>query len=880
MKFFEKINPAIKASPLMILLTMLVPQVLLALFRCHTLWLIHEEMHDHVALIYANYLAVPLALAGVALGLLLWSRRSEGDLPRWSMLGVFLLQTAGLVFFLLSMDHLLPLGIDNWIVPAGPFIMLQLGGSMPGLFYSLICLANIRLFKKTWVNITTSFGLLVTIPTVLYMIMISSFSWGGSGVFVVTLFVVSTLIAAFTFLQLLLWLSGFLQYRWIPVVLFALVFPVGGMLLNRAIPFPADLQHWGFYALTLANAAILLWGCHPAARRTPLCALATAFSYPFTCYFFFLFLPFLPFSLIAMIAAGAGFLILTPVVLFILHTRQLVLMFKTQAERYGTHRIATGFLVAFLLVPASYFGRALIHRQIFFQTLDRVYASAVDTPTPMPSPSTAGYVLKRLHASKEGIYVPILSETYNRIVFGGMVLPDQKIKQLDQLLLGGTFGEVESFNDIQFYSFFTGDSMRSAGRNIRPPSRDVSLSDVECTAQIAGGVTETSILLTLQNHGDARSEYVTDIEIPEGIFVSGYELKIGDEMVPARLSDRRAALWVYHMIRDNERRDPGLVVFTRPNTLHLSVFPFAEDEERQCTLKLLYPENAAPEIRIGDRVVALPHGDASTISVCTPAGNQAVYIPAASAGKFPGIVRTPQRIELTGTPDTPGYCAEWDVKKALLAYWDSGDNQFQTVPWFVTNTEQPLVKLDSAAYWLPLIPDGNWSDQPPAPTEVIPFQCGNQIRVVPVQRGGIAVFSAKDSVTYFDGEQTRSFEAETLIDAETRYAQAINLWQLWWQTQLHPELEDAMRRELLSAARELNILIPSTAFLAAESSAQSKALKDAEDKSLNSNKNLAFDEFDSEEEMGTPEPSLLLLVILAFPLLHWMQKRNNRHENI
>ena len=881
MKRFGKINPAIRATPLMIGLTLLIPQLLLALFRSHTLYLIRDAIEEHALLIYSHYLVIPLILTAFSAGLLLWSKHRTGDLPRWSLGAIFSLETAALTAFMMSYDNLIPAGVDEWIVPDGPFTMLQLAATMPGLFYSFICLANIRLFERTWVNLSTSFGTLVTVPATLYIICSASPLWRLPAVLVVTLFVTATLIAAFTFLQLLLWLSGRLRFHVVAVLLFALLLPCGGLALNRTIPFPSNLQHWGFYALTLANAAILLCACHPKAKQHILCGLAVAFSYPFTCYFFLLFLPFLPFSLLAMIAVGAGFLILTPTILFILHTRLLVDLFKVHREQYGIRRILIGFIVAFLLVPAGYVGRAFYHHHVFFKTLDRVYAAPLDTPEPMPSPRVAGYSLRRLHALKSGEYVPILSETYNRIVFGGMVLPDRKIEQLDQLLLGGEFGEVSFFNDFAFYSFFTGESTRTSGRNVKSVSHDVALTGLECSSTASNGVTEATVLLTLKSHDDWQAEYTADITLPDGVFVSGYELKIGDEMVPARLSDRRAALWVYHMIRDQARRDPGLIFYTGPHTLHLSVFPFAREEERQCALKLLYPENARPEIRIGDRVVSLPGGAPATVLVTTPAGNRAVGIPSEKALQLPGVQRKLEEVSLSGTDATVGYCPEWDVKKHLTTYWDSGDEQLDHVLWFVTATEQPIVKMDAAAYWMPLIPDSGWSSDRPNLRKVLPLKCGGQVRVIPADGGGIVFFDSAGPVERYDGTRLIPFEAEVRIGPYTRYARAVEVWQAWWQSQLHPEREDELRRGLLQAAREINILIPSTAFLAVESSPQKKALEEAEAKSLGSHKSLAFDEFDdSEEKVGTPEPELLILIVLFLPILFGMQKHRERQKNV
>jgi hypothetical protein len=867
MKSFEKINPAIKANPLMILLTMVIPQLLLTLFRLHDFYLIHEAIEEHHALIQLNYLGFPLLLSVLALAMLFQSRHNKRDVPRLALLGFFLMQTAGLVTFLMSLEHLIPAGVDAWIVPMGTFMMVELSSFMPGLFFGFICVANIRWFENFAGNIGSSIGLLLLTPGLLFIFTNTFKLWRLPETFVISIFVFATLITAFAFLQLMLWLSGKVRGGWIASLLFALLFPLGGLVLNHWIAFPADLQHWGFYALAAANGLILLWSSLPSARNNPLCAGLTAFSYPFTCYFFFLFLPFLPFSILAMIAVGAGFLILTPSILFILHTRRLVLQFQTLETRFSKQKLIAGFLVAFLLVPMAYIGRALYHKQVFFQTLDRVYAAPINPAEPLPSTEISAYALRKLKDSKNGIYIPILSETYNRIVFGGMVLPDSKIKQLEQLLLGEISNDWNVNDEFSFYSFFTDQSTRTSGRSVRPPSRDVTLTDVTCTSEHSDGTIEATVLLTMQPHQNwGQAEYSQYITLPDGVFVSGYELKIGDEMMPARMSDRRAAMWVYHMIRDRARRDPGLVVYDRPNRLRLSVFPFAKEEERQCAIHFLYPEGMAPSVSIGNEIVKLPGGVPASTLIQTAAGRQALCIPPERSQQLPGIFRTLEKIELNGTEATPGYCPEWEVKRALLDYWNSGDKQLETVPWFITDTEQPLVEFDRAVWWFPLIPDGGWSTEMPGKMEVLPIRCGEQVRVIPKQRGGMVVFNAADAI---------DFSVDAQIGADSRYAKAVDLWQNWWQTQLHPEQEDALRKELLLAAREINILIPSTAFIAVESAAQQKALKEAENKSLKSNKSLAFDEFE-EEPIDSPEPGLLLLMLIALPVVHWWHGRRNR----
>ena len=889
MKIFEKIAPVVKVTPLLLFLTMVIPQLVLILFRAGSLCFMGEAVKDSTPLVYVHYLAVPAVLALVALWMIVRRRRSGVDIQQFYMLGALLLQSAALIWFFMQLDEIIPtrvMGADSWVVPDGPFIMVQLATAMPGLFYCFICGANIKFFEKWWVNIIGSFGLLIFIPASVYTVGLVTSSWLPSALISIPIFVGGTLIAAFGFMQLLLWLFKGIRYNWVLMLFCSLILPLGGLALNRSIPFPADLQHWGIYLLTVINAVVLLGGYHSKIREQPLYGICVALCYPFSFYFFFLFLPFLPFSLLAMVVAGAGFLILTPTVLFVMHTLQLTRTFKLMTVRFNKVVAITSFLLAFTLIPAVYVGRAYVHKSIFIKTLDAVYVQSFEDPLKLPSPDTARYVLRKMHDSKEGFYVPILSEVYNTIVFGGMILPDSKMKQLNKLLLGKKY---ERKNDIwemnSFYSMFTNESRRRSGRGVRAPSRNVALTEAKVSDLMSSnGVVEASLLITMKSGKAWQAEFRTDIEVPQGVFVSGYELKIEGEMVPARLSDRRAAMWVYHMIRDRERLDPGLVVYTAPDKLKLSVFPFSADQERQCLLKFLYPQGARPVVKIGEKSVQLSNEEGGIVKIETPAGNRAVYIPAGYVSESSAVKRARKKIILSGSDLTPGYCPEWDVKRELLKYWGSAGKQIESVPFFVTQTEQETLEFDRAAWWLAKVPDALWSNNNGGAVSnaipVIPIKCGEQVAAVSAAGGGFAYFSSQASLERFDGASDTlvPLKADLVISSDSRYSKAVGLWQDWWQTQLDMGLEQSMRQQLLLDARGLNILIPSTAFLAVESMAQAKALKAAEKKSLKKHSTLAFDEFEEENIMDSPEPALWLLMLLALPAAIWWRRREGIAE--
>ena len=113
-----------------------------------------------------------------------------------------------------------------------------------------------------------------------------------------------------------------------------LVFPVVGLLVNKRLfldglgggtknGISGDFSSPWFFGLAVLNGVLL---CCPApARPGWYLALLAGRSVPlgYTAYFILVFLPFLPLSVLAVVAIGTGFLILTPLVLLLVHIRAL-----------------------------------------------------------------------------------------------------------------------------------------------------------------------------------------------------------------------------------------------------------------------------------------------------------------------------------------------------------------------------------------------------------------------------------------------------------------------------------------------------------------------------------------------------------------------------
>jgi len=112
--------------------------------------------------------------------------------------------------------------------------------------------------------------------------------------------------------------AGIPQAKRAAIVVCALVLPLGRPAPHRSIPFPEDFQAWE--VTRWSSPTRRSWGSRHSSTRAGhglsfylLCA-----TFPFSLYFFIVFLPYTPLSILAVIVMGAGFLVLTPTFRFTL----------------------------------------------------------------------------------------------------------------------------------------------------------------------------------------------------------------------------------------------------------------------------------------------------------------------------------------------------------------------------------------------------------------------------------------------------------------------------------------------------------------------------------------------------------------------------------
>jgi hypothetical protein len=644
------INSVRKPSILLWVIT--APQAILLLLNLNSYWVIKSEIS--AAGKSAALFVLIFQLLLFACGTLMYIDLKRRNRPvSWMPAAMLLaLNIMYLWNFISNLTGILPFSIMPWVLDQGEVIYYQFIFVMPAIFYSAMILSSFKTKLGKRLDAGVSLLILLAIPLVWYVLFnIPFFKPGGlsAGMFLFIFVVVSTLSVIMLLLRILTaiyeWSVQREKLGMILLTFFAgIAAPLGGLWLNSFIPFPADFQAPAVYFLAIVNGLALIipqCGNRTADRALWLVRCST---FPFTLYFFLIFLPFLPLALFAILAAGAGFLILAPTALFIIHCKRIGDGYTKLWE--GARALPAVLAVAAVLfIPACFTISAVFDKISLSKAVDYIYSpDYVKQSRYEGSAAAAKNAILKLRNYKDGINVPLISSCYNKIVFNGMVLQDSKVENLYKIFEGKDIPKSpDGLNLLMSRSRHRGLSAQSRALRAATTSQvdmvSAEVSDVDCP-----GLVKKRVTINMKNTGGSNSEFNADIEVPPYVLVSGYWLKMDGELVPGSIFERKTAMWAYRMIRDS-RRDPGLLIYKQDGRLNLSVYPFAEKEERVTVIEFMYPAGFSPDIRIGDRKVLL--GDngradkSAAVSAAAGKGGLLLYLPGNAADKLPGVSREP-----------------------------------------------------------------------------------------------------------------------------------------------------------------------------------------------------------------------------------------------
>lgn len=609
-----KLLPEFLVSPTALIWLWWLPVAVMLLLNFEAYQLISGDIsakQKSVAM-HLGYAGATNLLLGIITFLLigyLTKRRGEKSMLTYSIVIAGVLSAATQVtylWFALSMeDKAIPATVTTWIYPPERFAFTQFAFAMMPLFYGVLLLSCGWQVRNPTRTIWTSVALAVGAPVLCYLLLNAlSFHSDIAGMVVATgvvLLGITMFVGVIRGLMLGLRAARGLgeSGERIAILVVAFALPVAGLILNRSIPFPVDFQAWEVYALVLVNTAILLFASIRQKTNPLLSFCLLCGTLPFTLYFFVVFLPFLFLSIFAVIALGVGFLVLTPTVLLTLHLNLLNEALRGPLFRRRRSVVILTGLTSFAVLPAYFTARGLADKAALNTALDYVYE-------PQVSRSATGYpgslinlrrALNNHRADKNGIYYPLLSDYYSWLVFDNLILPDPKLDRLEDIFFGSHGGRENTDLVRRRDSFFWGDSsMRQTFRAPRviPLPHTVKISHLDtATESLPDQSSIVSLTLTLENQGSAPAEFIETLPLPSGVSVAGLRLSMDGSMVDGQVFEKKTALWVYRMIRDSERRDPALLVYTAPDRAELRVFPIDRAKQAFVEIRLLVPTIAA-----------------------------------------------------------------------------------------------------------------------------------------------------------------------------------------------------------------------------------------------------------------------------------------------
>ncbi|HEX8326582.1 MAG TPA: MSEP-CTERM sorting domain-containing protein [Hymenobacter sp.] len=603
-------------------------------------------------------LALALLGAGVAgYAGLQWQRHQP--LSIWYSVVVLVAYSLLLCWFTANSRELLPWSVPAWMVPTDPFLMAWTF-LMPTLAHAV--LAVVAKFtpedhnQSALANIAFAFGVLVAsavgFPIVSWLVRLLPWSVLEE-ILLVPALVVSTLGFFFFLVRAVfimamrkdgVWAETALLWK----VLLTIVLPLLGLAVNSGLFFGGGFQSSGgifgnfsspwFYGLAVLNGVLL---CLPSsARPLPrlLLLLGRSALFGYTFYFFMVFLPFLPLSIPAIILIGTGFLIMTPVLLFVIHVRQLSEDVAVVRAVYS-HAVAVGALLAGLAaLPVSITLDYWHSRKVLHEALAYVYTPnyAETSRLDAAALSRTLAVVKQHKARNWGDFfaghqLPYLSTYYNWLVLDNLMLSEEKMADLERVFTG--LPAVQTVAERRFVS-------RREG-NFGPALRNLSASSTYDARQQAW-VSWVNLEIANTDVTESDGEYSTRLTLPPGCWVGDYYLTIGNRQERGILAEKKAAMWVFaQILNERQSRDPGLLYYLGPNQVSLRVYPVVRSEPRYTRVQLLHKEPVSvmidgQTVALGDAAAAPP----SAAPVPTP-DRGVVYLSAQAKKNLPLVQRRP-----------------------------------------------------------------------------------------------------------------------------------------------------------------------------------------------------------------------------------------------
>ena len=376
--------------------------------------------------------------------------------------------------------------------------------------------------------------------------------------------------------------------------------PFAGLLLNLIIPFPGNFQYPGIYLLTFIN-ALAVSIPETANKKFNICLSAVRVALlPFVVYFFIILAPAIPFSFLLILLFGIGIVILSPSFLLIIHISKLRKDFRLYSQVFGkmkTTALVTGLI---LVLPSFYAAKKYIEYKVLQNASQYVLNEKSDEELKYPLFMVKDS-LSNMYRDKTGKGLPVLSSIAVQV--SKKTLPQNRMDEMFEVFFGdSTRNILENIKGITDFSVFG-----SRAYNVRESfivKKEKILSDAliesvdEVFSSVEGSTEKHSVKIKMKElTGESRNDgFRGKIIIPDGVFVSGLKLKIGDKFEQGRIYEKTSAVWVFNEIK-RRAQDPAVIYYHSDNELRFDVFPFRENEKRECIVEFICPKGSLSKIK-------------------------------------------------------------------------------------------------------------------------------------------------------------------------------------------------------------------------------------------------------------------------------------------
>lgn len=543
------------------------------------------------------------------------------------------------------------------------------------IFYSMISLVQ-QLLSHSGSSLKASLIPLVGTPLVWYLLVntVLLSAQGTMAVIVLLLTIVATYFFVFL-LFYLLYLIGKSHAQLWKVLRFLLIFalPILCFLVTQQgnfFGFFWDYTSYLYYLLVIANGVLLLL---PEPRKKAL-RLLLFFSrcamYLVVTYFFVVIAPFYSLSLVGLLLAGLGILVLTPLFLWCYQTKVLLASAKALWKDCGNWQTVASFAAGILLVPLIMTGSFLVARQNLTTAIrhlnslgDVSVESArvngdmllnslryIQSDQKMNLPNYRWFFSGdyRYYSDQVRIPPPFITSFHNKMLGGDELLAmmahnRELYSDLIALYTNSSRGDGLEEDYLDYYhnpydELIPAEWDDSDDLEVLPP---FLLEDITVETKRENDYYRSFVHLTLtdtrssSDDDTSLTEYSTNVALPAGVFVSDYYLDVLGTRKEGILAENTSANWIYNVVT-SRFLDPGLIQY-KGDGISLKVFPFAPHETRYTGIEFLHREPVSL-VFDGKTVELAPDAPVLTAPV---EGENLVFVSESTKDSLPSAARDP-----------------------------------------------------------------------------------------------------------------------------------------------------------------------------------------------------------------------------------------------